>query len=408
MDLNQAVKTLKQSLKDGNKGFTTIKKYAEALAALSGFTGKHGDITAFTSEDVDRFLRFKAKTVSGSTLYNYKGAFEYLFQKILNKPLILGMKLSREYRAPDNFKTTERLEQTQPICRVPDIFKPLEGTIALDSALQFLLQEFELRGLSAATQTSYFRGIRKFVNAMCRQDDLTALSITDVKNFIHNQHYTRGIAAATCNAYITAIKYLFVLALQKDWSDVAVPHMKLPKRLPTVLSKDTVEKLINAIDDKMHRVIAIVMYSAGLRVSEAISLRISDIRRQTMQIFVDQGKRRKDRYAILSHRCLRELEIYWREFKPSNYLFPSARINNNFVSKKTVQTALGIASQKIGLPETATPHTLRRCFATHLIQGNTDVFTVKDAMGHKSLQTTAKYVYLANMSGLNVKSPYDL
>jgi len=407
MELNQAIKRLKQSLVDGDMGITTIKKYAEALASLCGFTGKQTDIDSLSSEDVEIFLHHKAETVSGSTLYNYKGAFEYLFQKILNKPLIINMKLSRNYRPPEH-PTTKGAKQTPSVCRIIDIFKPLEGTINLDDALKFLLQEFELRGISVGTQTAYFRAIRKFVNAMCCQDDLNALTISDVKNFIHNQHYVCGVAASACNLYITAIKYLFVLALQKDWNYSAVPYMKLPKRLPTVLSKETVENLINAINDKMYRMIAIVMYSAGLRVSEAISLRISDIRRQTIQIFVSQGKGSKDRYAILSNRCLRELEIYWREFKPSNYLFPSTRINNNFVSKETIQIALRIASQKIGLSETATPHTLRHCFATHLVQDNADVFTVKDAMGHNSLRTTAKYVHLANMSGLNVKSPYDL
>jgi site-specific recombinase XerD len=278
----------------------------------------------------------------------------------------------------------------------------------LDTSLAILLREFELRNFAESTQDMYFRAVRKFVSATSRQNNLQKLTIDDVKNYIHDQHYTLGISEKTCNIYITAIKYLFTLALQKEWDNDMFPRFRLPKRLPVVLSKDAVSRLVNAINDKMHRMIAILMYSSGLRVSEAVCLRISDIRRETKQIFISQGKGRKDRYAILSDRCLKELEIYWREFRPSNYFFPSKQRGYDHVNIRTIQEAIRNAAQKIGLTENVTSHTLRHCFATHMIEANVGLFHTMEAMGHTSIKTTQKYVHLASLDRLNVTSPYDL
>jgi len=175
--------------------------------------------------------------------------------------------------------------------------------------------------------------------------------------------------------------------------------------LPKVLSKSEVEVLFDAIENPKYRMIAILMYSAGLRVSEAVRLRVSDIRRDKMLIFVDQGKGSKDRYAVLSERCLRELEDYWRKYRPRDYFFPSPQSGKKHITTRTIEDAVKAATQKAGLAQHVTPHTLRHCFATHLIEANTGIFQTMEALGHSSLKSTQIYVHLAGLPG--VVSPYD-
>ena len=150
---------------------------------------------------------------------------------------------------------------------------------------------------------------------------------------------------------------------------------------------------------------AILIYSAGLRVSEAVSLRVSDIRSEQMCIFIENGKGRKARYAILSERCLQELRQYWLKFRPENYLFPSCHSGKTHFTKRSMQGVLQAAVKKANLPDDITPHTLRRTFASHMIEANVGIFQTRDALGHNSLRSTQKYVYLPKIP--TIKSPYD-
>jgi site-specific recombinase XerD len=288
---------------------------------------------------------------------------------------------------------------------VARVFREGRTAATLEEALAVLKMEFELRGFKQSTRENYLSAVRKFVTALHKENDVQALTLPDAKNFILNQHKVCGISAATCNGYTKGIRCLFVFVLGRPADVNLLPHFRREKRLPSILSKEEVERLIDSFDNPMYRMIAIVMYSSGLRVSEAVNLRVSDIRRDKMLIFVRQGKGSKDRFAVLSERCLRELERYWRALRPKDYFFPSPQSGKAHVTPHAVQNAVRRAAAKTGLAQRVTPHTLRHCFATHLYEANADIFQTMQALGHASLKSTQIYVHLAGLPG--VKSPYD-
>ena len=288
---------------------------------------------------------------------------------------------------------------------VARVFREGKPAATLEEALAALEMEFELRGFKKSTKGDYLNSVRKFVTAMHKENDVQALTLPDAKNFILNQHKVCGISEATCNCYMKGIRCLFVFVLGRPADAKLFPHFRREKRLPDVLPKTEIETLIGSFDNPMYRMIAIVMYSSGLRISEAVNLRVSDIRRDKMLIFVRQGKGSKDRFAVLSERCLRELESYWRSFRPKDYFFPSPQSGKPHITPHAVQNAVRRAAAKAGLAQRVTPHTLRHCFATHLYEANADIFQTMQALGHASLKSTQVYVHLAGLPG--VKSPYD-
>lgn len=148
-------------------------------------------------------------------------------------------------------------------------------------------------------------------------------------------------------------------------------------------------------------------YSAGLRVSEAARLRVSDIDSKNMQIAVRQGKGRKDRYSMLSQANLLLLRQYWKLYRPSYWLFPG-KPSDNPIAIRNIQQIFYDSAAKAGITKDVSIHTLRHCFATHLLEQKTDIWTVKQLLGHANIQTTCKYLHLRNMNLLNVKSPLDL
>ena len=157
----------------------------------------------------------------------------------------------------------------------------------------------ELRGLATGTQSAYLRSVRRFIKFSNKENDLNSLNLDDVRNFLHNLQMILKLNPRTINMYRSSIKFLFITVLNKHWDENKVPHLKTHKSVPVVLSKEEVLNLIKAIDDDTYKTIALLMYSSGLRVSEAIKLRISDIDSKNMQLLISDGKRNKDRYAIL-------------------------------------------------------------------------------------------------------------
>ena len=289
---------------------------------------------------------------------------------------------------------------------VKQIFQDCKSATTLDEALHILEMEFSLRGFTEGTIQRFLCAVRKFVTLIHKENDIQALTLWDVKNFILNQYNECGMSPSTCNGYSDSIRHLFELVLDRPIDPRFFPRFRKKKRLPEVLSKSEIIKLFDAIENPKYRMIASLMYSAGLRVSEAVRLRISDIRRNKMLIFVNQGKGGKDRFSILSERCLKELEDYWHKYHPQDYFFPSPFDAKKHVTTRTVEDAIKRAAKISGLTQRVTPHTLRRCFATHLIEANTGLFQTMEAMGHSSLKSMQYYLNLAGLPG--VTSPYDI
>ncbi|MDI6891080.1 MAG: tyrosine-type recombinase/integrase, partial [Thermodesulfovibrionales bacterium] len=175
------------------------------------------------------------------------------------------------------------------------------------------------------------------------------------------------------------------------------------KKLPIVLSKDEVAKIINSVDNLKHRAILMLIYSAGLRVGEVVRLRIEDIDGKRMLIHIKGSKGRKDRYAMLSEKALQVLRRYWREYKPEKWLFEGARAGR-YISIRTVQKILEHTCESAGIKKDITVHTLRHSFATHLLESGTDLRYIQEILGHAHSKTTEIYTHVSTKSIGKIKS----
>lgn len=175
--------------------------------------------------------------------------------------------------------------------------------------------------------------------------------------------------------------------------------------LPNYLTKEEVRKLIAKVENIKHRCIIKLLYGSGLRLSELLHLRVSDIDSKSMIIHIRKSKGNKDRVVMLSNSLLQELRIYFKKYKPNDFLFEGQ--TGGIYSAKSVQMVVKKAASKAGIKKQVTPHTLRHSFATHLLESGTDVRFIQELLGHNSIKTTEIYTHITNISKSKIKSPLD-
>ena len=203
-----------------------------------------------------------------------------------------------------------------------------------------------------------------------------------------------------------ALKFLYRTTLEMPWTDAYFPRVRRPSRLPVVLSYEEIRLFFDHVAGMKNRAALMTCYGAGLRVSEAVALKVSDIDSQRRLIRVEQGKGRKDRYAMLSERLLQVLRRYWLAFRPPHYLFPSWR-ENRHMSTTALQLACREAALRSGLHKKITVHTLRHSFATHLLENGTDLRVIQVLLGHDRVDTTARYARVSPQVVAATVSPLD-
>ncbi|WP_341462423.1 tyrosine-type recombinase/integrase [Clostridium tyrobutyricum] len=186
-----------------------------------------------------------------------------------------------------------------------------------------------------------------------------------------------------------------------------IPRIKERRRLPVVLSPEEVKDIFDATRNIKYKTILMTIYSAGLRVSEVCNLKVTDIDSKNMQIFIKQGKGKKDRYSLLSKSNLQILREYWKTYKPEEHLF-SGRYRTDAITTRSVQKIFQKSKEKAGITKPATVHTLRHSFATHLLDAGTDICYIQRLLGHTRITTTTIYLHLRRMDLLNIKSPLDI
>ncbi len=177
--------------------------------------------------------------------------------------------------------------------------------------------------------------------------------------------------------------------------------------LPEILSSDELERLFTVMTNQKHKTLLMTAYAAGLRVSELVNLKVTDIDSKRMMIRVQQGKGRKDRYTILSERLLKELRIYWKMYRPSLWLF-SGRDPEQPLPSGTAQKIYYKAKERAGIKKGKCIHTLRHCFASHLLEAGVDLRTIQMLMGHSNIMTTTVYMYVTRKHLSSAQSPLDL
>jgi integrase/recombinase XerD len=264
-------------------------------------------------------------------------------------------------------------------------------------------KESERRRFSPMTTKTYLYCVNKFL-VWCGKD-LSKVSKKDVRLFLEELN-DRGLSGNTMNTYHMAIKFLFEQVMRRGMS-VDIKYSKMPERLPVVLSKGEVKKLFSSVGNDKHKLMVMLMYGAGLRVSELVNLRVGDLEMDRGFGYVRSGKGNKDRMFIVPEKLKESLKdlILESELKSDSYLFCSNR--DSKYSARTLQTIVRKVSRKAKISKRVSCHTLRHSFATHLIEDGYNVGSVQSLLGHKSPETTMIYVHTATKNMINVKSPID-
>lgn len=265
------------------------------------------------------------------------------------------------------------------------------------------IQQMQLKGYSENTIQSYVDcliGLSKFYNT---SPDL--LSDQQIRDYLQHCIVEKKLSTSYINQSISALKILFVQVMKKEWDSISIPRIKREKKLPVVLSKEEVKSILNEVKNIKHKTILTLIYSAGLRVGEAITLKIQDIDSTRMQIRIRQAKGAKDRYVVLSSVLLDLLRTYYNLYHPKDFLFPSQMAEQ--ISDRTVQSVFKKACKDAKLNKTVSIHVLRHSFATHLMEQGTSLPIIQQLLGHKSLRTTSVYLHVQQYTIDKIKSPLD-
>jgi site-specific recombinase XerD len=265
--------------------------------------------------------------------------------------------------------------------------------------------DLRLRGLAGVTQRTYLRVARAFAAHFRRSP--AEMGEEEIREFLLHLE-DKKLRPATRFVYTAALKFLYRVTLRRPEEVGRIPFPKVPRKLPDILSGTEVKRLLEAMRSLKHRAIIMVTYASGLRIQEAVSLKPGDIDSARRVIHVRLGKGRKDRLVPLSPRCLLLLREYWKAFRPSGpYLFPGQQ-RGAHLTARAVSEVLGKAVREAGIRKRVTPHVLRHCFTTHLLEAGADVTLVQQLLGHRSLQTTIRYAHVRSTAAVRTGSPLDL
>lgn len=260
---------------------------------------------------------------------------------------------------------------------------------------------------SPMTMRSYLSELRYFLSYY---PDTPPLELTEeeVMHYLLYLNKTLGCSRDKCRLAAQSVAFFFRHVVRKPF---VVPTLIFPRRskkLPPVMSPEEVRALIDTIDNVKHRTVVVLLYSTGMRLSEISNLKIEDIDSKAMRIKVVQGKGAKDRYTLLSEAVLQELRAYWLIYRPKVYLFNGAK-EGRPLSVRSIQKLVQKALTRLGLQHKYySVHTLRHCFATHLVDGGCDLHTVRELLGHSDLKTTARYLHLSSERTRGVVNPFDV
>jgi len=255
-----------------------------------------------------------------------------------------------------------------------------------------MIREMQLCQFSPGTIRSYVLSVARLAQFCGRSPD--QLHLEEVRSYLHHLLVEAKLAAGTCNQQAAAITFFYRQVLGQSSFDLKM-RRKHSGKLPEVYSQEELVRLFQAAGNLQHRVLLMTTYAAGLRLNEVTHLQPSHIHSERMVIRVEQGKGRKDRYTLLSPQLLQELRHYWKEYQPGTWLFSNHKRTRPMLPG-TAQKIFYNAKRRAGLQRGHGIHTLRHCFATHLLEAGVDVRTIQALMGHRNLQTTARYLHLTH------------
>lgn len=274
-------------------------------------------------------------------------------------------------------------------------------------ALQQFKRQLLLKAYSQSTIRTYENEFRQFLQAI-KNTPADHFSVSRLKDYFHYCYSTLQLSENTLHSRINALKFYYEQVLGREKFFWEIPRPKKHLILPKVLGEEELRRLFNAASNLKHKAILFTAYSAGLRVSEVINLRLQDIDRGRKQLFVYCSKGKKDRYVSLSPLLLDVLENYYRlcQPKPTDYLFEGDEPGKPY-SIRSAQTIFYNAKMKAGISKTISFHGLRHSFATHMLEKGVDVKYIKEILGHFNIKTTERYLHIKREMLVNIKSPLD-
>ena len=274
---------------------------------------------------------------------------------------------------------------------------------------QRMIEDMRMRKLTTKTQIAYVRAVRQFAGFLRRSPDTATAE--DLRRYqLHLADH--GISPISINAAITGLKFFFETTLDRAQLIGKMQPVHVPQRLPVILRRDEVARLIAAAGNLKHQTALSVAYGAGLRASEVVALKVSDIDSQRMTLRIEQGKGSKDRYAMLSPVLLEQLRLWWRTARAQGkmldggWLFPGLDPIDQ-LSTRQLNRAIHAAAKAAHIDKRVSMHTLRHSFATHLLEQKVDIRVIQVLLGHKKLETTALYAQVATDLLREVVSPLE-
>ena len=274
-------------------------------------------------------------------------------------------------------------------------------------ALQQFTRQLHLKAYSPSTIRTYTNEFTQFLNTI-KVKAAAEFSVSRLKDYFQYCYTILHLSENTLHSRINAMKFYYEQVLGREKFFWEIPRPKKPLLLPKLLNEDELRKLFNALSNKKHKAMLFTAYSAGLRVSEVVNLKIADIDSQRMQIFIERAKGKKDRYVNLSPILLDILRKYLLDYKPRPkiYLFESEQTLEGYPTR-TVQQIFANAKKKAGIKKEVGIHSLRHSFATHLLDKGTDIKYIKDLLGHFNIKTTERYLHVSKQQLINIVSPLD-
>lgn len=280
---------------------------------------------------------------------------------------------------------------------------------AVSPLRQRMIEDMRLRKLAPKTQSAYVRAVRKLAGFIGRSPDTA--SAEDLRRFQLHM-VDSGASPITLNATIVGLNFFFSITLGREEVMAKMQSVRVPRRLPVVLSKQEVARLLAAVGHIKHQTALSLAYGTGLRVGEVVALKVSDIDSQRMTLRVEQGKGRKDRYAMLSPVLLERLRCWWRvaraqgKMLDGGWLFPGLDPIESLGTRQ-LNRAIHEAALVARIDKRVSMHTLRHSFATHLLEQKVDIRVIQVLLGHNRLDTTAQYVQVATDILREVISPLE-
>ncbi len=265
-------------------------------------------------------------------------------------------------------------------------------------------QDMVIQHYSPKSVSTYLSHVKRFHDHL--QKPLEQATEDDIRSYLYHAKNVKKFSRSNLHQAFSGIKYLY-----RNTLDMPIKLNKLrgPKRgrpLPVVLSIEEIHALFSTISNQKHLLLLMTCYSGGLRLNEATHLHVTDIDSKRMTIRVRKGKGDKGRYTLLSRVLLEKLRSYWRRDKPARWLFPG-RSKNKPIGDSSIQKAFQRARERAGIRKEATVHTLRHSFATHLLEQGVNLFTIKELLGHSSIQTTLIYLHLQDSGKRTIVNPLD-